>query len=66
MPVEISFDFLGGPVYEQHFETFCYGPLSCSAYDAGAARIVPGRDGDDYEEGDEADEDAVGHRGPDE
>jgi len=47
------------------FETFCYGPKSCSFYRAGPKRKVPGRKGMSYTEEDWVDEDATSHRGPD-
>ena len=47
-------------------ESFCYGPLSCRLYKAGATRKVPGRNGMSWEEEDWIDEDTVRHRGPDE
>lgn len=47
-------------------ETFCYGPLSCPFYKAGPTRKVPGRKGMSWEEEDWVDEDAVGHRDPNE
>jgi len=34
------------------FETFCYGPESCSLYKPGPTRKVPGRRGMTYEEED--------------
>jgi len=48
------------------FETFCYGPKSCSLYRAGARRKVPGRKGVTWEEADWVDKDATAHRGADE
>ncbi len=44
-------------------ESFCYGPLSCRLYKAGATRKVPGRNGMTWEEEDWIDEEAVAHRG---
>lgn len=48
------------------FETFCYGPKSCSAYRAGPTRKAPGRKGMRWEEEDWVDEEATAHRGADE
>lgn len=48
------------------YETFCYGPKSCSFYKAGPTRKVPGRKGMSWEEKDWIDEDAVSHRSMDE
>jgi hypothetical protein len=48
------------------FETFCYGPKSCSTYKSGPTRKVPGRKGMTWVEEDWVDEDATAHRGPDE
>jgi hypothetical protein len=48
------------------YETFCYGPKSCSFYRAGPRRTVPGRKGMSWEEPDWVDEEATGHREPDE
>jgi hypothetical protein len=66
MAVEITVDHWspGRPRYRT--ETFCYGPLSCSLYRAGAKRTVPGRNGMKYVEEDWVDADATSHRGPDE
>jgi hypothetical protein len=47
------------------FETFCYGPKSCSFYRAGTIRKVPGRRGMTWEEEDWVDDEATSHRGPD-
>jgi len=47
------------------FETFCYGPKSCSLYQAGATRKVPGRRGMTWEEEDWVVGNAASHRGPD-
>ena len=48
------------------FETFCYGPKSCSLYKAGAVRTVPGRKGMIWEEEDWIDEEETAHRSMDE
>ena len=47
-------------------ETFCYGPRSCSLYQSGAERKVPGRRGMSYTEEDWIDDEATSHRGLDE
>jgi hypothetical protein len=65
MPVEMIID-QWNPLRKQYrFETFCYGPKSCSFYRAGPTRKVPGRKGMSYTEEDWVDEDATSHRGPD-
>jgi hypothetical protein len=51
---------------KHRFETFCYGPKSCSLYKAGPKRTVPGRNGMSYTEEDRVDEEVTGHRGLDE
>lgn len=66
MPVEIVPDNWNPVVTKYRFETFCYGPKSCSRYRAGATRKAPGRGGIIWEEEDWVDEDATAHRGPDE
>jgi hypothetical protein len=66
MPVEIIIDHWNPDHRKYRFETFCYGPLSCKFYKAGPTRKVEGRKGMVYEEGDWVDEEAVGHREPDE
>ena len=66
MPVEITLDQWKPDVREYRFETFCYGPKSCPAYRAGAARNVPGRNGMTWEEEDWVDEEATAHRRPNE
>jgi hypothetical protein len=53
-------------IKKYRFETFCYGPKSCSFYKTGPARKVPGRRGMTWEEEDWVDEDATSHRGMDE
>jgi len=65
MPVEMIVDHWNPSKKQYRFETFCYGPKSCSFYRPGPARKVPGRKGMSYTEEDWVDEDATGHRGPD-
>jgi hypothetical protein len=65
MPVEMIIDQWNPSKKRYRFETFCYGPKSCSLYRAGAMRKVPGRKGMSYTEEDWVDEDATAHRGPD-
>ena len=65
MPVEMIIDHWNPSKKRYRFETFCYGPKSCSFYRAGATRKVPGRKGMSYTEEDWVDEDATSHRGPD-
>ena len=48
------------------FETFCYGPKSCSRYKAGPTRKVPGRKGMSWEEESWVDDEATAHRSDDE
>jgi len=64
MAVEMIIDQWNPSEKRYRQETFCYGPLSCRIYRAGATRKVPGRRGMSWEEEDWVDEDAVGHRGP--
>ena len=66
MPVEIIVDHWNPSDKSYRFETFCYGPKSCSSYHAGPTRKVPGRRGMIWEEEDWVDEDETSHRGPDE
>jgi hypothetical protein len=66
MPVVMIVDHWKPDVRECRFETFCYGPKSCSAYRAGPTRKVPGRNGTTWEEEEWVDEEATSHRGPDE
>ncbi len=66
MPVEMIIDQWNPSQKKYRFETFCYGPKSCSLYRAGATRKVPGRRGMTWEEEDWVDEEATSHRGPDE
>ena len=63
MPVEMIVDQWNPAARRYRFETFCYGPKSCSLYAAGATRKVPGRKGMSYEEPDWVDEEATRHRG---
>lgn len=65
MAVELILDQWNPGQKRYREETFCYGPLSCRLYKAGATRKVPGRKGMSWEEEDWVDEDAVRHRGPD-
>ncbi|MFH1613797.1 MAG: hypothetical protein ABIG61_01755 [Planctomycetota bacterium] len=66
MPVEMIIDQWNPSKKKYRFETFCYGPKSCSFYKAGPTRKVPGRKGMSYTEEDWVDEDAVSHRSMDE
>ena len=66
MVVEIIVDHWNPTLRRYRYETFCYGPLSCSLYRAWGTRKVPGRRGMTYEEEDWVDEEAISHRGPDE
>lgn len=66
MPVEIVIDHWNPRNRDYRFETFCYGPLSCKLYKPGPIRQVPGRKGMVYREEDWVDEEATGHRDPDE
>jgi hypothetical protein len=65
MPVEIVLDQWNPSKKKYRFETFCYGPKSCTYYRAGATRKVPGRRGMTWEEEDWVDDEATSHRGPD-
>jgi len=65
MPVEIIIDQWNPSQKQYRFETFCYGPKSCSLYRPGPTRKVPGRKGMSWEEEDWVDEDATAHRGDD-
>ncbi len=65
MPVEMIIDHWNPSKKRYRFETFCYGPKSCSFYQAGPTRKVPGRKGMSYTEEDWVDEDATSLRGPD-
>ncbi len=66
MPVEMIIDQWNPGQKRYRFETFCYGPKSCSLYKAGPTRKVPGRKGMTFEEEGWIDEDATAHRGEDE
>ena len=65
MPVEMIIDHWNPSKKRYRFETFCYGPKSCSLYRPGPMRKVPGRKGMSYTEEGWVDEDATSHRGPD-
>jgi hypothetical protein len=65
MPVEMIVDHWNPSRKQYRFETFCYGPKSCSLYQSGPRRKVPGRKGMSYTEEDWVDEEATSHRGPD-
>jgi hypothetical protein len=65
MPVEMIIDHWNPAKKRYRFETFCYGPKSCTFYRAGPKRKVPGRKGMSYTEENWVDEDATSHRGPD-
>lgn len=64
MPVEMIIDQWNPDVRQYRTETFCYGPLSCPSYRAGAKRRVPGRRGMVWIEDDWVDQEEVGHRSP--
>ena len=66
MAVEMIIDQWNPQKRRYRFETFCYGPLSCSVYQAGPTRKVSGRQGMTREEEDWVDEEATLHREPDE
>lgn len=65
MPVAMIVDQWKPDIVKRRFETFCYGPKSCSLYRAGPTRKVPGRRGMSWEEEDWVDEEATSGRGPD-
>jgi len=65
MPVELILDQWVPQVREHRFETFCYGPKSCSMYRAGPTRKALGRNGMQWEEEDRVDEEATARRGAD-
>ncbi len=66
VPVEMIVDQWNPSVKRYRFETFCYGPKSCTLYQAGPTRKVPVRNRMTWEEVDWVDEEAVRHRGLDE
>lgn len=66
MAVEIIIDHWNPTKRRYRFETFCYGPKSCSFYKAGQIRKVPGRKEMIWEEEDWVDEEDTGHRSMDE
>lgn len=66
MPVEMIIDHWNPEKKRYRFETFCYGPKSCSFYKSGQIRKVPGRKGMVWEEQDWIDEQDIGHRSMDE
>ena len=66
MAVEMIIDQWNPSQKKYRFETFCYGPKSCSLYRPGPTRKVPGRKGMSWEEEDWVDADATAHRGEDE
>ena len=66
MPVEMIIDQWNPSQKKYRFETFCYGPKSCSLYRAGPTRKVPGRRGMSWEEVDWVDEQTTAHRSKDE
>ena len=65
MAVELIIDQWNPTKRRYRTETFCYGPRSCSSYQAGPPRTAPGRKGMTYTEEDWVDEEATSHRGPD-
>ena len=66
MPVTMIIDQWDPSKKRYRYETFCYGPKSCSLYKPGPIRKVPGRKGMTWEEEDWVDDDATSHRGWDE
>ncbi|MCP9443504.1 MAG: hypothetical protein NNA20_13070 [Nitrospira sp.] len=62
MPVEMIIDQWNQSKKRYRFETFCYGPKSCTWHRPGPVRKVPGRKGMSYTEEDWVDEDATAHR----
>ena len=66
MAVEIIIDQWKPNVRKYRYETFCYGPKSCTFYKPGPIRKVPGRHGMVWEEEDWVDEDDTSHRDEDE
>lgn len=65
MPVEITMGRSKPALVEHRTETFCYGPKSCSFYDPGPTRVVPGPGGATFEEEDSVDQLETSHRGLD-
>ena len=66
MAVEMIIDPWNPSRKEYRQETFCYGPLNCSLYEAGPNREVPGRQGMVYVEEDWVDEENTSYRQEDE
>ncbi len=66
MPVEMIIDHWNPSQKRYRFETFCYGPKSCSFYSSGPTRKVPGRRRMTWEEEDWIDEESTAHRSLDE
>jgi len=66
MAVEMIIDQWNPKTKRYRYETFCYGPKSCSLYNAGPTRKVPGRKGMSWDEPDSVDVEATEHRGRDE
>jgi len=65
MAVEMVIDQWNPHIKQYRYETFCYGPKSCSVYEAGPIRKVPGRKGMVWEEEDWVNEEETAHRGLD-
>ena len=51
MPVEMIIDQWNPSNVRYRFETFCYGPKSCTKYRPGPCRVVPDRKGMSWTEG---------------
>jgi hypothetical protein len=67
MPVEMIIHQWNPSRRRFRTETFCYGPRSCSLYQAGPVRRAPGRrPGMIYTEEDWVDDEATSHRRPEE
>jgi len=66
MAVEMIIDHWNPQHKRYRFETFCYGPKSCSYYKSGSTRKIPGRKGMVWEEKDWVDEEETSHRAEDE
>jgi len=66
MAVEMIIDHWNPSKKRYRFETFCYGPKSCSFYEAGPVRKVSGRQGMVWEEEDWVDDNDTAHRAMDE